>query len=508
MSEYILAIDQGTTGTTVLIFDHDIGIRGRAYSEFTQHYPRPGWVEHDASEIWHVSVSVIEAALKDAGIRASDLNAIGITNQRETVVMWDRATGKPVSNAIVWQDRRTAGYCDELRARDGLEETIRAKTGLVVDPYFSGTKVRWMLDNVPGLRARAERGEIAFGTIDSWLVWQLTGGRVHITDYSNASRTLLYNIHELEWDAEILELLDIPAAILPEVKPSSHIYGETDPEMFFGTHSIPVAGIAGDQQAALFGQACYGEGLAKNTYGTGSFVLMNTGTEAVKSKEKLLTTIAWGIGDEPVEYALEGAIFVTGAAVQWLRDGLKIIKGAAETEQQARSLASNDGVYFVPALVGLGAPHWDPYARGLLIGLTRGTTQAHVSRAVLESMCYQARDVVATMERDSGIKLKELRADGGASVNSWLMQFQADMLGVPLEVPRIVETTGLGAAYLAGLATGFWESREELDAKWKLAKRYEPSMPEAERERLYKRWNKALERAKGWAEDDDAAGEE
>lgn len=508
MSEYILAIDQGTTGTTVLIFDHDIGIRGRAYSEFTQHYPRPGWVEHDASEIWHVSVSVIEAALKDAGIRASDLNAIGITNQRETVVMWDRATGKPVSNAIVWQDRRTAGYCDELRARDGLEETIRAKTGLVVDPYFSGTKVRWMLENVPGLRARAERGEIAFGTIDSWLVWQLTGGRVHITDYSNASRTLLYNIHELKWDAEILELLDIPAAILPEVKPSSHIYGETDPEMFFGTHSIPVAGIAGDQQAALFGQACYGEGLAKNTYGTGSFVLMNTGTEAVKSKEKLLTTIAWGIGDEPVEYALEGAIFVTGAAVQWLRDGLKIIKGAAETEQQARSLASNDGVYFVPALVGLGAPHWDPYARGLLIGLTRGTTQAHVSRAVLESMCYQARDVVATMERDSGIKLKELRADGGASVNSWLMQFQADMLGVPLEVPRIVETTGLGAAYLAGLATGFWESREELDAKWKLAKRYEPSMPEAERERLYKRWNKALERAKGWAEDDDAAGEE
>ncbi|MFQ8433786.1 glycerol kinase GlpK [Amaricoccus sp. W119] len=508
MSEYILAIDQGTTGTTVLIFDHDIGIRGRAYSEFTQHYPRPGWVEHDASEIWHVSVSVIEAALKDAGIRASDLNAIGITNQRETVVMWDRATGKPVSNAIVWQDRRTAGYCDELRARDGLEETIRAKTGLVVDPYFSGTKVRWMLENVPGLRARAERGEIAFGTIDSWLVWQLTGGRVHITDYSNASRTLLYNIHELEWDTEILELLDIPAAILPEVKPSSHIYGETDPEMFFGTHSIPVAGIAGDQQAALFGQACYGEGLAKNTYGTGSFVLMNTGTEAVKSKEKLLTTIAWGIGDEPVEYALEGAIFVTGAAVQWLRDGLKIIKGAAETEQQARSLASNDGVYFVPALVGLGAPHWDPYARGLLIGLTRGTTQAHVSRAVLESMCYQARDVVATMERDSGIKLKELRADGGASVNSWLMQFQADMLGVPLEVPRIVETTGLGAAYLAGLATGFWESREELDAKWKLAKRYEPSMPEVERERLYKRWNKALERAKGWAEDDDAAGEE
>jgi glycerol kinase len=422
------------------------------------------------------------------------------------VVVWDRKTGEPVSNAIVWQDRRTAGYCDELRVRDGLEEKIRAKTGLVVDAYFSGTKVKWMLDNVPGLRQRADRGEIAFGTIDSWLVWQLTGGRVHITDYSNASRTLLYNIYDLEWDAEILDLMDIPSSVLPEVMPSSHIYGETDSEMFFGTHSIPVAGIAGDQQAALFGQACYGEGLAKNTYGTGSFVLMNTGTEAVQSKEKLLTTIAWGIGDEPVEYALEGAVFITGAAVQWLRDGLKLIKSAGETEAMARSLPSNDGVYFVPALVGLGAPHWDPYARGLLIGLTRGTTGAHVCRAVLESMCYQARDVVKTMERDSGIKLKELRADGGASVNSWLMQFQADILGVPLEVPRIVETTALGAAYLAGLATGFWASRDELDAKWKLAKRYDPAMPEPERERLYRRWNKALERSKGWAEDDDSAG--
>jgi glycerol kinase len=504
MSEYILAIDQGTTGTTVLIFDHDAAVRGRAYSEFTQHYPRPGWVEHDAAEIWKVTVSVVGDALRHAGIRASDINAIGITNQRETVVMWDRATGEPVARAIVWQDRRTAGYCDELRGREGLEEKIRARTGLVIDPYFSGTKVRWMLDNVPGLRARAERGEIAFGTIDSWLVWQLTGGRVHITDYSNASRTLLYNIHDLEWDAEILELMDIPAAVLPEVRPSSQVYGETDPETFFGTHSIPVAGIAGDQQAALFGQACYGEGLAKNTYGTGSFVLMNTGMEAVISKEKLLTTIAWGIGDEPVEYALEGAVFVTGAAVQWLRDGLKIIGSAAETEARARSLASNDGVYFVPALVGLGAPHWDPYARGLLIGITRGTTDAHICRAVLESMCYQARDVVETMERDSGIRLKELRADGGASVNSWLMQFQADILDVPVEVPRVVETTALGAAYLAGLATGFWASREELDAKWKLAKRYDPVMPQAERARLYRRWNKALERAKGWAEADDA----
>ena len=502
MSACILAIDQGTTGTPVLVFDREGEIKARAYSEFAQHYPRPGWVEHDANEIWKVSIAVIAEALGDGQIRASDINAIGITNQRETVVLWDRATGEPVAKAIVWQDRRTAGYCDELRARDGLEETIRSKTGLVIDPYFSGTKVKWILDNVPGLRSRADRGEICFGTIDSWLVWKLTGGRAHITDYSNASRTLLYNIHDLKWDEEILVLLDIPAVILPEVKPSSHVYGETDPEMFFGTHGIPVAGIAGDQQAALFGQACYGEGLAKNTYGTGSFILMNTGTEAVRSKEKLLTTIAWGIGDEPVEYALEGAIFITGAGVQWLRDGLKIIKNAAETEALARSLASNDGVYFVPALVGLGAPHWDAYARGTLLGLTRGTTGAHLCRAILESMCYQTRDVVEAMQRDSGIPLKELRADGGASVNSFIMQFQADMLGVPVEVPRIVETTALGAAYLAGLATGFWRSRDELDAKWKLAHRYEPQMAGQERARLYRRWGQAVQRAKGWALED------
>ncbi len=503
MSEYVLSIDQGTTGTTVLIFDHDVGIKGRAYSEFTQHYPRPGWVEHDAMEIWKVSIFVVAEALRTAGIKASDLRAIGITNQRETVVVWDRKTGEPVHNAIVWQDRRTAHYCDELRSEEGLEETFRAKTGLVIDPYFSGTKIKWLLDNVPGLRARAEKGEIAFGTIDSWLVYQLTGGKVHITDYSNASRTLLYNIHELRWDTEILDRLGIPAAMLPEVQPSSHVYGHTDPEMFFGTHSIPVAGIAGDQQAALFGQACYGQGLAKNTYGTGSFVLMNTGTEAVRSKEKLLTTIAWRIGDEPVEYALEGAIFITGAAVQWLRDGLGLVKAAAETEAHARSLASNDGVYFVPALVGLGAPHWDPYARGLLIGITRGTTAAHLCRAVLESMCYQTRDVVKAMERDAGIPLKELRADGGASINSWLMQFQSDILGVPVDVPRVTETTALGSAYLAGLATGFWQSRDELDAKWRLAHHYDPKMAEAERERLCRRWSRALERAKGWALDED-----
>ncbi len=499
---YILAIDQGTTGSTVLIFDHDGQIKGRAYSEFTQHYPKPGWVEHDAEEIWLVTVKVIAEALRAADIRASELRAIGITNQRETAVLWDRATGKPVAKAIVWQDRRTARFCDELKER-GLEETFRRKTGLVIDPYFSGTKVKWLLDHVEELRARAERGEIAFGTIDSWLVWRLTGGKAHVTDHSNASRTLLYNIRELRWDGDILELLDIPGAILPEVKPSSFVYGETDPEMFFGTHRIPVAGIAGDQQAALFGQACHQPGLAKNTYGTGSFVLMNTGTKLVFSEEKLLTTIAWGIGDEPVEYALEGAIFITGAAVQWLRDGLQMIRSAAETEELARSAPRNDGVYFVPALVGLGAPHWDPYARGLLIGITRGTTQGHIARAVLESIGYQTRDVIEAMQRDSGITLQELRCDGGASVNGVLMQFQADILGVPVEVPRIVETTALGAAYLAGLATGFWESRAELAKKWQLDNRYTPRLGESEREKLFRRWHQAVERAKGWALDEE-----
>jgi len=500
--EFVLSIDQGTTGSTVLIFDHQGSVRGRAYSEFTQHFPRPGWVEHDADEIWRVTLSVIGEGLESSGISATDVNAIGITNQRETTVLWDRKTGVPVHHAIVWQDRRTAAYCDELKSR-GLEEKVRGKTGLVIDAYFSGTKVKWMLDNVPGLRQRAEKGEIAFGTIDSWLVWHLTGGKAHVTDYSNASRTLLYNIFELDWDAELLELMDIPRAILPEVKPSSCIYGHTDAGKFFGTRDIPVSGIAGDQQAALFGQACYSAGLAKNTYGTGSFVLMNTGNEAVHSKEKLLTTIAWGVGDDPVEYALEGAIFITGAGVQWLRDGLQIIKKASETEALARSLNSNEGVYFVPALVGLGAPHWDAYARGTLLGATRGTTRAHLARAVLESMCYQTRDVVEAMERDSGISLKELRCDGGASANSFLMQFQSDILGVPVEVPKVSETTALGAAYLAGLATGFWNSREELAKKWQLSRRYAPSMDDAKRNGLQSRWLKAVERAKGWASDDD-----
>ncbi|GEM20321.1 glycerol kinase GlpK [Nitrosococcus oceani] len=499
-ANYILSIDAGTTGITGLIFNREGRIQGRAYSEFTQHYPQPGWVEHDPNEIWSITQKVIASALQEAHLEAHNLAAIGITNQRETVVMWDRSTGEPVAKAIVWQDRRTAPLCKELKAK-GLEQIFRHKTGLVIDPYFSGTKVKWLLDRVEGLRQRAETGEIAFGTIDSWLVWKLTGGKIHITDYSNASRTLLYNIHDLQWDEEILRILHIPPSLLPEVKPSAHIYGETTPQAFLSTGGIPIAGIAGDQQAALFGQACHKKGLAKNTYGTGSFVLMNAGKESILSQEKLLTSIAWGIGEEPVEYALEGAIFITGAGIQWLRDGLGIIDDAAETEALARSLKSNEEVYFVPALVGLGAPHWDPYARGTLLGITRGTTKAHLVRAMLESMGYQTRDVVEAMERDSGISLKVLRCDGGASVNSFLMQFQADILGVPVEVPKITETTALDAAYLAGLATGFWRSPKELAAQWQLAHRYEPTMPESERTRLYQQWQRAVERAKGWSQE-------
>jgi glycerol kinase len=494
---FVLAIDQGTTGTKVLVFDHEGSVRGLSYSEFTQYYPQPGWVEHDAEEIWTSVIELVEEVLEKTGVRAADIRAIGITNQRETVVLWDRQTGEPVARAIVWQDRRTAFICDELKER-GLEDTFRRKTGLVLDPYFSGTKVKWLLDNTLGLRERARRGEIAFGTIDSWLVWKLTGAKAHITDYSNASRTLLFNIHKLAWDDELLDALDVPRNMLPEVMPSAHVYGHTDPSSFFGAR-VAVAGVAGDQQAALFGQACYGEGRAKNTYGTGSFILMNTGHNAVESQAGMLTTIAWGIKDEPVEYALEGAVFITGAAVQWLRDGLGIIEDAAETEALARLVPSNEGVYFVPALTGLGAPHWDAYARGAIVGLTRGTTRAHLVRATLESMCYQTRDVVEAMQRDSGIALREIRADGGAVSNNFLMQFQADILGVPVDVPLISGTTSLGAAYLAGLAVGFWESREEIDSKWKLARRYEPQMGEDERETLYQRWLRAVACTKGWA---------
>jgi glycerol kinase len=498
---FVLSIDQGTTGTTVLVFDRGARIVGRAYSEFTQHYPRPGWVEHDASEIWRVTRAVCEAALADAKVEARGLSAVGLTNQRETVVAWERATGEQVARAVVWQDRRTAPDCDALKAR-GLEQTFRRKTGLVLDPYFSGTKMRWLLENTRGLRARAARGEVVFGKVDSWLVWKLTGGRAHATDVSNASRTLLFNINTLEWDEELLVLLDVPREALPEVKPSAHVYGETAPSVFFGA-AVPVAGVAGDQQAALFGQACHDAGLAKNTYGTGSFLLMNTGTGPVASGEGLLTTVAWGIKDEPVEYALEGSIFVTGAAVQWLRDGLQIISRADETEALAASLPSNEGVYFVPALAGLGAPHWDAYARGAIVGLTRGTTRAHLARAALESACYQTRDVLEAMERDSGIRLKELRVDGGAVGNAFLMQFQSDILGVPIVVPEVTETTAAGAAYLAGLSVGFWRDRAEIADTWKAARRYEPRMSEDERTRLHRRWLRAVERARGWEREEE-----
>ena len=498
-ADHVLAIDQGTTGTTVMIFNKDSATVGEAYSEFTQHYPKPGWVEHDANEIWDVSMQVVKEALEDAGVAPEDLAAIGITNQRETVVVWDRETGEPLHNAIVWQDRRGASICANL-SEQGYDDMVANKTGLVIDAYFSGSKVNWLLDNVEGLRERAQNGEIAMGTIDTWLIYKLTGGRAHVTDYSNASRTMLYNIFELKWDDEMLELLGgVPREMLPEVKPSSYVYGNTDADVFGA--EIPVAGVAGDQQAALFGEVAFEKGLTKNTYGTGSFALMNTGTEPIKSKNDLLTTIAWGLGDEPVEYALEGAIFITGAAVQWLRDGLGIVESAPETEELAKSLDSNDDVYFVPALVGLGAPHWDSYARGTIIGITRGTTRAHLARAALESMAYQTRDAVEAMRDDSGTEIPTFRADGGAAANEWMMQFQADILGVPVEVPETLETTALGSAYLAGLATGFWESRDELVDRWRLRRRYDPQMSEEERERLYGRWKEALERAKDWAQE-------
>jgi glycerol kinase len=484
-----------------MIFDHKVNVCARAYAEHQQIYPQPGWVEHDPVEIWETTHRLIGEALSQARISASELTAIGITNQRETVVVWDHATGQPIANAIVWQDRRTSALCDELKER-GLEEVVRAKTGLVIDPYFSATKLKWLLDHTEGARERARRGELAFGTVDSWLVWKLTGGALHLTDYSNASRTMLYNIVDLEWDDELLELMDVPRELLPAVEPSAQVYGNTDPAAFFGA-SVPLAGIAGDQQAALFGQACFVAGEAKNTYGTGSFVLLHTGDQPAINSEGMLTTIAWRIGDEPVEYALEGAVFVTGAAIQWLRDGLGIIADAAETEGLAASLAANDDVYFVPALAGLAAPHWDPFARGILIGLTRGTTRAHLVRAALESICFQSKDVIDAMARASGIKLKEVRVDGGAVGNSFLMQFQADMFGVPVEVPVITETTSLGAAYLAGLAVGFWESRAELAQRWKLERRYEPHMSEADRDRLHRRWMRAVELAKGWAREPD-----
>ncbi len=496
---YVLAIDQGTTSSRAIVFNHDSATVGEAQQEFTQHYPRPGWVEHDASEIWDVTLGVIRQAMEDGGVAPEEIAAIGITNQRETVVVWDRNTGEPVHNAIVWQDRRGAGICGEL-SEQGYDEMVANKTGLVIDAYFSGSKIKWLFDNVEGLKERAQNGEIALGTIDSWLIYKLTGGREHVTDYSNASRTLMYNIFDLRWDDELLEMLGgIPREALPEVSPSSYVYGNTDAGVFGA--EVPVAGVAGDQQAALFGEVAFEKGLTKNTYGTGSFALMNTGTEPIKSQRQLLTTIAWGLGDEPVVYALEGAIFITGAAVQWLRDGLGIIESAEETEEMAASLDSNDDVFFVPALVGLGAPHWDSYARGTIVGLTRGTTRAHLARAALESMCYQTRDAVEAMEADAGTDIPTFKADGGAAANRWMMQFQADILGTPVEVPETLETTALGAAYLAGLAVGFWEDKEELKSRWRLRRRYEPEMGEEERERLYARWQEALARSKDWAQE-------
>jgi glycerol kinase len=480
----ILAIDQGTTGTTCLVFDLAGRVRGRAYSEFAQHFPRPGWVEHDPNEIWETTRRVASHALADARADPASVDAIGITNQRETVVAWDPDSGEPVHNALVWQDRRTAARCDELREA-GHEQLVRERTGLVIDPYFSGTKIEWLLRNVP-----AASGAV-FGTIDSWLVFKLTGR--HATDFTNASRTMVFDIGERRWDPELCELLGIDPARLPEPLPSAHFYGTTSE---FGGE-IAVAGIGGDQQAALFGQACQRPGMAKNTYGTGSFVLLNAGAEMPDPADGLLTTIAWGIGDE-VDYALEAAVFVTGAAVQWLRDGLGIVAQAADTEGMAASLDSNDDVYFVPALTGLGSPHWDPYARGTIVGITRGTTRAHLARAALEGIAYQTVDAVRAQERIAGRELSELRADGGAVANRWLMQFQADVLGAPVVVPEIPETTALGAAYLAGIGVGRWD-REEVAEMWREAATYEPRMGAAERERLLERWLQAVERARGWA---------
>jgi glycerol kinase len=491
---FILSLDQGTTSSRAIIFDKAGSIIAVAQREFEQIFPKPGWVEHNAKEIWESQLAVAREALEKVGATAADISGIGITNQRETTVVWDRATGEPIGNAIVWQDRRTADYCRGLKEA-GHAENIQKKTGLVLDAYFSGSKVRWLLDNIEGARAKADAGELAFGTIDSWLVWNLTDGKVHITDVSNASRTLLFNIETMSWDAELLELLNVPASVLPEVRGSSEVYGETT-EDCFGT-GIPIAGIAGDQHAALFGQACHKSGMAKNTYGTGCFMLMNTGTEMVRSTNDLLTTVAWKV-DGQVEYALEGSVFIAGAVVQWLRDQLGIIESAPDVEALAASEEDNGGVYFVPAFAGLGSPHWDPYARGTIAGLTRGSSKGHIARAALEGIAYQSMDVLKAMEADSGISLRELRVDGGASMNALLMQFQSDILGVPVVRPQIPETTALGAAYLAGLATGYWASRDEISEQWGVDARFEPNMDADKVSSLVAGWQKAVGRAKEW----------
>jgi glycerol kinase len=494
MAKYILALDQGTTSSRAIVFDHSGSIVSVAQQEFPQIYPAPGLVEHNPEDIWSSQLAVAREAMKKAGASAADIAAIGITNQRETAIVWEKATGKPVFNAIVWQSRLTVPICDELKAK-GFDKELRARTGLVTDAYFSGTKVKWILDNVPGAREKADRGELLFGNVDTFLMWRLSKGRVHVTDYSNASRTLMFNIYEGKWDDVILKEFGVPRSMLPTVMPSSAVYGETDPEFFGG--AIKMAGDAGDQQAATFGQACYDVGMAKNTYGTGCFMLMNTGNKGVPSQNGLLTTIGWGY-ENALTYALEGSIFITGAAVQWLRDGLKAIKSSVDVEALAASEPDNGGVYLVPAFVGLGAPYWDPNARGTIIGLTRGSTIGHVARATLESMCYQTRDVLQAMEADSGVKLTTLRVDGGAVVNNLLMQFQADILGVAVQRPKVAETTALGAAYLAGLAVGFWSSKEEVAEHWAIDRTFEPHMSADQRDSLYAGWKRAVERSLNW----------
>ncbi|MCY6356456.1 glycerol kinase GlpK [Clostridium sp. ZS2-4] len=494
MKKYIMALDQGTTSSRCIIFDEKGEIVSVSQKEFEQIYPKAGWVEHNPMEIWGTQIGVATEALAKAHITSQDIAGIGITNQRETTIVWNKKTGKPVYNAIVWQCRRTAKTCDELRAK-GLDKDIREKTGLVLDAYFSGTKVKWILDNVEGAREEAEKGNLVFGNVDTWLIWNLTKGKVHVTDYTNASRTMLFNIHELKWDEELLKALDIPKSMLPEVKPSSCVYGETDIDIF-GT-SIPIAGDAGDQQAALFGQACFKPGMAKNTYGTGCFLLMNTGEKAVASKNGLLTTIAASTSDK-VEYALEGSIFIGGAVIQWLRDELRMVKSSPESEKYAEAVENTNGVYLVPAFVGLGAPYWDQYARGTMVGLTRGAKKEHIIRAALESMAYQTYDVLKAMEEDSGIELKELKVDGGACANNFLMQFQSDVLSVKVQRPEIIETTALGAAYLAGLAVGYWKDRDDVTRNWAISRNFEPSMSKENSKELLEGWHKAVKRSLEW----------
>lgn len=499
METFILALDQGTTSSRAILFDQSGSIRASAQKEFRQFYPQPGWVEHDPMEIWSSQAGVAAEAVTKAGINGKSLAAIGITNQRETTIAWDRESGKPIYNAIVWQDRRTASYCDQLRA-DGHAQEIQQKTGLVVDAYFSGTKVKWILDNVEGARAKAERGELAFGTVDSWLVWNLTRGELHITDISNASRTMLFNIHTMKWDDELLTLFDIPRSILPEVKESSEVYGHTKTTIF--ATKVPIAGIAGDQQAALFGQQCIKPGMVKNTYGTGCFMLMNIGDKPVPSKNNLLTTVAWKINGH-TQYALEGSIFIAGAVVQWLRDELGIIRTSSEIETLAASVPDSGGVYLVPAFAGLGAPYWNPYARGTMVGITRGTSAAHIARAAQDAIAFQTLDVLSAMNADCGIDIRELRVDGGATVNDTLMQFQSDILQVPVARPKVTETTALGAAYLAGLAVGYWKDIAEISAQWQVETKFVPGMTIEHVKKLTSEWNRAIRAAKAWSENTD-----